>query len=152
MQETIIIQTYKDELNNPQTLKLRRTVWYDEKQNRSYEFITNNFELDAETIALLYKYRWKIELFFKKLKQNFPLQYFVGDNQNAIEIQIWMALIALLLLSVIHKNNKTTMAFSVFVTIFKLHLFNYISIKQLLAEYKKKNKTKNYQTDMFNSS
>ncbi|MCZ2222515.1 MAG: IS4 family transposase [Chitinophagales bacterium] len=152
LQETIITQTYKDELNNPQTLKLRRIAWYDEKQNRSYEFITNNFELDAETIALLYKYRWKIELFFKKLKQNFPLQYFVGDNQNAIEIQIWMALIALLLLSVIHQNNKTKMAFSVFVTIFKLHLFNYISIKQLLTEYKKKKPAKTNQTTMFNSS
>jgi hypothetical protein len=152
LQETIIIQNYKDELNNLQTLKLRRIAWYDEKHNRSYEFITNSFELDAQTIALLYKYRWKIELFFKKLKQNFPLQYFVGDNSNAIEIQIWMALIALLLLSVIHQNNKTTMAFSVFVTIFKLHLFNYISIKQLLVEYKKKKHHKTIQTDMFNSS
>lgn len=152
LQETIIIQTYKDEQNNTQTLKLRRIVWYDEKKNRSFDFITNNFELDAETIALLYKYRWKIELFFKKLKQNFSLQYFVGDNQNAIEIQIWMALIALLLLSVIHQNSKTNMAFSVFVTIFKLHLFNYISIKQLLAEYKKKKPVKADQTDMFNSS
>ena len=152
LKETIITQTYKDELNNLQTLKLRRIAWYDEKQNRSYEFITNNFELDAQTIALLYKYRWKIELFFKKLKQNFPLQYFVGDNQNAIEIQIWMALIALLLLSVIHKNNKTTMAFSVFVTIFKLHLFNYISIKQLLTEYKKKKSKNVAQLNMFNSS
>ena len=88
LKETIITQTYKDELNNLQTLKLRRIAWYDEKQNRGYEFITNNFELDAETIALLYKYRWKIELFFKNLKQNFPLQYFVGDNQNAIG---WLA-------------------------------------------------------------
>ena len=88
LQETIITQTYSDDLNALQTLKLRRIAWYDEKQNRGYEFTTNNFELDAETIALLYKYRWKIELFFKKLKQNFPLQYFVGDNQNAID---WLA-------------------------------------------------------------
>ena len=152
LQETIIKQTYKDEQNNQQTLMLRRIAWYDEKRNSAYEFITNNFELDAETIALLYKYRWKIELFFKKLKQNFPLQYFVGDNQNAIEIQIWMALIALLLLSVIHQNSKTKMAFSVFITIFKLHLFNYISIKQLLAEYKKKKTKTSTQANIFNSS
>ena len=152
LQETIITQTYNDDLNNLKKLRLRRIAWYDEKQNRSYEFIPNNLELDAEKIALLYKYRWKIELFFKKLKQNFPLQYFVGDNQNAIEIQIWMALVALLLLSVIHQNNKTKMAFSVFVTISKLHLFNYISIKQLLTEYKKKKPSKSTQTDMFNSS
>ena len=62
-----------------------------------------------------------------------------------------MALIALLLLSVAHQNNKTKMAFSVFVTIFKLHLSNYISIKQLLSEYKKKKHNKTSQTDMFNS-
>ncbi len=152
LQETIITQSYQDSRNNPQTLKLRRIAWYDEKQNRSYEFITNNFELAAETIALLYKYRWKIELFFKKLKQNFPLQYFVGDNQNAIEIQIWMALIALLLLSVIHQNSNTKMAFSVFITLFKLHLFNYINLKQLLTEYKKKKPTKIAQNDIFSSA
>lgn len=52
LQEATITQTYKDELNSPQTLKLRRIACYDEKQNRTYEFITNNFELDAETIAL----------------------------------------------------------------------------------------------------
>ncbi len=136
--ETTIIQAYKDENKQTQTLKLRRIAWYDEKQNKCYEFITNNFNLDAATIAQLYQYRWKIELFFKKLKQNFPLQYFVGDNQNAIEIQIWVSLIALLLLSVIHQNHKSKMAFSVFVTIVKLHLFNYISLKNLFNEYKKK--------------
>ena len=65
LQETIITQTYSDDLNALQTLKLRRIVWYDEKQNRGCEFITNNFELDAETIALLYKYRWKIEFFLR---------------------------------------------------------------------------------------
>ena len=75
----------------------------------------------------------KLSCFFKRLKQNFLLQYFVGDNKNAIEIQIWMALIVLLLLSVIHQNNNTKIAFSVFVTIFKLHLFIYINTKQLMA-------------------
>ncbi len=97
LKEAIIEQPYKDENDNEQILRLRRIAWWDEEKHRSFEFITNNFELEAATIAQLYKYRWKIELFFKKLKQNFPLQYFVGDNQNAIEIQIWCALIALLL-------------------------------------------------------
>ncbi|MDP3829942.1 MAG: transposase [Ignavibacteriaceae bacterium] len=52
-----------------------------------YEFITNNFELPAEKIAEIYKNRWQIETMFKRLKQNFPLKYFLGDTQNAIEIQ-----------------------------------------------------------------
>ena len=89
-------------------------------------------------IVQLYRYRWQIELFFKKLKQNFPLQYFVGDNQNAIEIQIWSALIALLLLSVLHQQHKATIAFTVFVSIVRLHLFNYIDLKHLLHEYQSK--------------
>jgi IS4 transposase len=66
----------------------------------SYFFI-NNPELKAATIVEIYKYRRQIELLFKKLKQNFPLNYFLGDNQNAIEIQIWYALISLLLMEVI---------------------------------------------------
>jgi hypothetical protein len=86
-EETIEIN-YTNEIGHSCPLKLRRITWWDKSGQRAYEFITNDFELDATTIAQLYRYRWQIELFFKKLKQNFPLQYFVGDNQNAIEIQI----------------------------------------------------------------
>jgi len=67
----------------------RRIAYYDAQNKRLFEFVTNNFDLDAETIALIYKKRWQIELLFKQLKQNFQLKYFLGDNQNAIEIQIW---------------------------------------------------------------
>ena len=150
LREEIIEQAYKDEDGQPQVLRLRRIAWWDDGKDRVFEFITNNFELDAAVIAQLYKYRWKIELFFKKLKQNFPLQYFVGDNQNAIEIQIWCALTALLLLSRIHHEHKSKMAFTVFTTVIRLHLFNYISIKDLLAAYGKK-KQPAIQTDLFNT-
>lgn len=151
LKETIIEQTYKDEQGNECLLRLRRIAWWDDEKQRSFEFITNNFELDAATIALLYKYRWKIELFFKKLKQNFPLQYFVGDNKNAIEIQIWCALIALLLLSVIHHHHQSKMAFSVFVTVIRLHLFNYINIAYLLKTYQQQKNTTS-QLNLFSSA
>jgi IS4 transposase len=72
-------------------------------------FLTNSFEQDAAKIAGIYKYRWQIELLFKKLKQNFPLKYFLSDNQNAIEIQIWGTLITLLLMGGIPKNLKKKM-------------------------------------------
>jgi Transposase DDE domain len=137
LKEEIIFQTYKDENNAEHVLRLRRIAWWDADKQRAFEFITNNFELDALTIAQLYRYRWQIELFFKKLKQNFPLQYFVGDNQNAIEIQIWCALIALLLLSTIHSKQRSKMAFTVFVTVIRLHLFNYIHISTLMNYYRK---------------
>ncbi len=62
--------------------------------------------MNSGHIALIYKKRWQIELLFKQLKQNFPLKYFLGDNENAIKIQIWSTLIVNLLLTVIHKKTK----------------------------------------------
>jgi hypothetical protein len=138
IKEESILQTYKTDNSEIKTLRLRRIAWWDDKRSVTYELITNDFVLEAHIIAQLYQYRWQIELFFKKLKQNFPLQYFVGDNQNAIEIQIWCSLIALLLLSVIHQKNKSKIAFTVFVSIIRLHLFNYIALKELLHEYQSK--------------
>lgn len=80
LKDEIIHQNYKDEKGKEQTVELRRIAWWDNKGKRAYEFITNNFDLDAAVIAEIYRYRWQIELFFKKLKQNFALQYFAGDN------------------------------------------------------------------------
>jgi hypothetical protein len=138
LKDETIRQTYRDDKNKEQTLELRRIAWWDGVREKIYELITNNFELEAITIAEIYKYRWQIELFFKKLKQNFQLQYFVGDNQNAIEIQIWCALIAVLLLTVIHERNKSRMAFSNVATLLRIHLVGYISIKELLALHNRK--------------
>ena len=138
LKDEVIRQTYKDDKNKEQLLELRRIAWWDAQNNIVYEFITNNFELDAITIDEIYRYRWQIELFFKKLKQNFQLQYFVGDNQNAIEIQIWCALIGVLLLTVIQQCNKSKMAFSNVATLLRIHLAGYISVKNLLAQHNKK--------------
>lgn len=83
------------------TLKLRKIKYYDREHKRSFEFISNLFDFRADTIAALYKIRWQIELLFKQIKQNFPLKYFLGDNENAIKIQIYCVLIVNLLLGVI---------------------------------------------------
>jgi Transposase DDE domain len=103
-------------------------------------YITNNFELTAVEIAAIYENRWQIETFFKKLKQNFPLTYFFGDNANAIEIQIWCALIALLLLDVTHKAHNSKMAFSILAAIIRLHIMNYIDLSAIIDTYKLKRK------------
>lgn len=155
LKEEIIEVNYIHESGQACKLKLRRIAWWDKPGQRAYEFITNDFELDATIIAQLYRYRWQIELFFKKLKQNFPLQYFVEDNQNAIEIQIWCSLIALLLTSVLHSQHKSKMAFSVFITVLRLHLFNYISLSDLLQFYEQKRgkrKKKTTAPDLFSSA
>jgi hypothetical protein len=154
LKEEFIHQTYTDENGREQILELRRIAWWDAKSKRVYEFITNNFELDAAPIAEIYRYRWRIELFFKKLKQNFPLQYFVGDTQNAIEIQIWCALIAVLLLTVTHERNNSKISFSNVTTLLRIHLAGYVSIKELLALHNKKRvrgKKSILQKDLFSS-
>ncbi|MGH2642716.1 MAG: IS4 family transposase, partial [Chitinophagaceae bacterium] len=82
-----VILTYKEGDKEKQH-EARRIAYWDNENQRLFEFLTNDFDLPAAQIALIYKRRWQIELLFKQLKQNFPLKYFLGDNENAIEIQI----------------------------------------------------------------
>jgi transposase len=76
----------------------RKIKYYDKETDRTYEFITNNFEMDAQDIADIYKERWQIELFFKWLKQNLKIKTFWGTSENAVFTQIWIALITSVLL------------------------------------------------------
>jgi len=127
--------------------QMRRVAVFSDKYQKAFVYITNHFDLTAVEIAAIYANRWQIETFFKKLKQNFPLTYFFGDNTNAIETQVWCALIALLLLDVLHKGLNSTMAFSIFATIVRLHIMNYVSIAAILEAYKRKrHRNKNIQT------
>lgn len=136
-------------------LHARRIAIWDSENGRLFEFITNNFELSAEKIALIYKKRWQIELLFKQLKQNFPLKYFLGDNENAIEIQILTAILANLLLTLVKSMVKHSWAFSNLVSVVRQQLMNYINIYRFLEdpegswrELIKENKMK-YQNSLF---
>ncbi|HLT41781.1 MAG TPA: transposase, partial [Sphingobacteriaceae bacterium] len=110
---------------------LRRVCYQDEK-NRYYEFLTNNMDITAEEVAFLYRKRWTIELLFKKMKQNFQLNYFYGENTNAIYTQVWCTLIAQLLLTVLQKKAQVKKAFSVVATLVRIHLISLLDIYQLL--------------------
>ena len=129
--EEIILRYGK---NKQQEHRSRRIAYWDSKRERLFEFITNNFEMAAEKIALIYKRRWQIELLFKQLKQNFPLKYFLGDNENAIEIQIWSAMLANLLLTLIKSQVKRKWAFSNLVSLVRQQLMNYISLYRFLED------------------
>ena len=131
---------YKSKAEGTSALQLRRVVFWDSQNKKTFVFLTNNFDLAPAQVADIYKNRWQIELFFKKLKQNFPLVYFLGDNVNAIEIQIWCSLIALLLVQVLHCRNKSKMAFSVFVSMIRQHLMNYLSLSSIIKAYNVKRK------------
>ena len=81
--------------------KLRRIAYYDKDMNRTFIFLTNNFELSAAQIALLYKNRWQIELFFKWIKQHLKIKSFWGTSENAVRIQIYCAIIAYCLVAIV---------------------------------------------------
>ena len=132
LEDEIIELTVKDGTNPESKLKLRKVRYYDRELKREFEFLTNLFEMRPDLIAALYKLRWQIELLFKQLKQNFPLKYFLGDNENAIKIQIYCTLIANLLMTVIQKTLKRSWAFSNLVSFCKIHLFNYIHLLNFL--------------------
>jgi len=137
LEDTEIEVTVSEDKGNSK-LKLRKVKFYDRVLKREFEFITNLFEMRADLVAAIYKLRWQIELLFKQLKQNFPLKYFLGDNENAIKIQIYCALIANLLLMVIKKQVKNrSWSFSNIVSFCKIHLFNYIHLFKFLENPEK---------------
>jgi transposase len=115
-----------------------RLIGYtDPVSKKQFQFLTNNNKLAPLTIANYYRQRWQIETFFKRIKQNYPLQYFLGDNENAIKIQIWCALIADLLLKVIKRGTRSTMAFSNIIGLVRLHLMTYMDLKSFLQSPEK---------------
>ena len=142
--------------NEKKQHRARRIAYWDCENEWLLEFLTNNFELPGEKIALIYKKRWQIGLLFKQLKQNFPLKYFLGDNENAIEIQIWAAMLANLLITLVKSKLKRSWAFSNMVSIIRQQLMNYINIYAFLEEPEKswliiliKNGKCRYQNSLF---
>jgi hypothetical protein len=104
---------------------LRLVVVWDEVNDREIVLLTNLPHLAATTIAAIYKDRWEIELFFKALKQNLKVKSFVGTSRNALLIQIWTALIAMLLLKWLHHLSKAKWSFSNLASMLRLNLFTY---------------------------
>jgi hypothetical protein len=104
---------------------LRRVVAWDSVNEREIVLLTNLLHFGATTIAAIYKDRWEIELFFKALKQNLKVKSFVGTSRNALLIQIWTALIAMLLLKWLHHLSKAKWSFSNLASMLRLNLFTY---------------------------
>lgn len=86
--------------------EIRKVVYVDPETDKVYIFLTNDFESDALTIALLYKYRWSIELFFKWLKQHLKIKRFWGTTENAVRIQIYCAIITYCLVAIVQHDMK----------------------------------------------
>lgn len=145
---------YKEKKENKK-LCLRKVTYRDENR-RVYEFITNNFKITAEEVALLYKLRWNIELLFKKLKQNFQLHYFYSETENGIKTQIWCTLIAQLLLHLLKVRSESKKAFSTIAALVRIHLIGYLDIiwmvqncRRTYVKRKVKNKSPTLQLELF---
>lgn len=111
--------------------KSRIITYVDICKHKLISLLTNDMESEPEEIIAIYRQRWEIELLFKQMKQNFPLKYFYGESANAIKIQIWVTLIANLLLMVMQKGLKRRWSFSGLATMVRITLMYYIDIQSL---------------------
>ena len=111
---------------------LRRVVVWDAENEREIVLLTNLLAFGATTIAAIYKDRWEIELFFKALKQNLKVKSFVGTSENALRIQIWTALIAILLLKWLHHLSKAKWSLSNLASMLRMNLFTYRDLRTWL--------------------
>ncbi|MCK5348538.1 MAG: transposase, partial [Desulfobacula sp.] len=104
---------------------LRRVVVWDAEHQREIILLTNHHDFGATTISAIYKDRWQIELFFKAIKQNLRIKTFVGTSENALYIQIWTALIAMLLIKFLQLKSKFKWSLSNLVAFLRWNLFTY---------------------------
>jgi len=104
---------------------LRRVVVWDKEEEREIVLLTNHLEFGATTISAIYKDRWEIEIFFRALKQNLKVKTFVGTTENALYIQIWTALIAMLLIKYLQFKSKFGWSLSNLVAFLRWNLFTY---------------------------
>ena len=121
--EIIVLTGVKAEEKCPYSL--RRVEVYDAEKEQTLVFLTNNQKLGASTISAIYKDRWQIELFFKALKQNLKIKTFVGTSANAVKIQIWTALIAMLILRYLQLRSQVKWSLSNLVALLRMNLFTH---------------------------
>ncbi len=109
----------------------RIITYVDVKKRKLISLLTNDMDSDPDEIIAIYRQRWEIELLFKQMKQNFPLKYFYGESANAIKIQIWVTLIANLLLMVMQRGLKRSWSFSGLATMVRINLMYYVDFYSL---------------------
>ncbi len=113
--------------------KLRRVKFYDKENNIRFVFLTNNFELSAQAVTELYKNRWKIELFFKWIKQHLKIKSFYGTSPNAVKSQIWIAISTYIIIAIIKKSLNIELKLYTILQILSVSLFEKVHILQLLT-------------------
>ena len=126
-------------LRNPSSAKhypdkLRRIRYFDATTGKHLVFLTNNFELPASIIAALYKSRWKVELFFKWIKQNLRIKHFYGNSDNAVKTQIWIAICVYALVAILKKQLKSDQSLHNLLQVLSVNAFEKEPLDQLFTE------------------
>jgi len=129
--------------------KLRRIKYYDKEQDRYYVFLTNNFTLGAGVIAALYKARWKIELFFKWIKQNLRISVFWGHSFNAVKTQIWIAVCIYLIVAIMKKKLNLQQSLCEILQILSVSVFDKIGLGKLFSQEQLQNFHNDIQETLF---
>ena len=129
--------------------KLRRVKYFDKKTKRNYVYLTNDFNVNAKTVADLYKNRWQIEIFFKWIKQHLKIKSFWGYSANAVKTQICIAICAYLLVAVIKKKLNIDRNLYEILQILSVSLFDRTPLNTLLSEVEVQNSEENNQEPLF---
>jgi len=140
--QTIRLKGPKSSLLYPR--HLRYITYYDADTKKRFAFLTNNFSLDALTIALLYKCRWKIELFFKWIKQHLRIKAFFGTSENAVKTQIWIAVSIYLLVAIMKKELNLPQSLYEILQILSIMIFQKDLITQVLTKNRQQNENINF--------
>jgi hypothetical protein len=134
--QTILLTGFYPSKGYPE--KIRRIKYHDAETNKTLVFLTNNFSLPALTITQLYKSRWKVELFFKWIKQHLRIKSFFGTTENAVKTQVWIAVSVYVLVAIIKKRLNLDINLYTILQILSVTIFEKIPLLQLVtdSEYK----------------
>jgi transposase len=147
--QTVALRGFYSKKDYPD--KLRRIKYFDAKKGRSFVFLTNQFTLPPLTIAELYRHRWRVEIFFKWIKQHLRIKSFYGTSENAVKTQIWIAVSTYVLVAIMKKRMKIDLTLYTILQILSISLFEKMPIYQVLAQshYKNPITTRDIQLKLF---
>ncbi len=129
--QTVVLAGFYSKKDYPE--KLRRIKYFDAEKGRSFVFLTNQFTLPSLTIAELYRYRWRVEIFFKWIKQHLRIKSFFGTSENAVKTQIWIAVSTYVLVAIMKKRLKIDLSRYTILQILSISLFEKKPILQALT-------------------
>lgn len=147
--QTITLKVKKSKTQYPE--KLRRIKYYDEEKNILLVFLTNNFELDPMEIAILYKHRWQIEVFFRWIKQNLQIKTLWGHSMNAVQIHLWVAICTYLIVAYLKHQIRSPYTVYELMQILGISAFDKTPINELVTK-RKINQNITDQTNLFDNN